>query len=80
MSKKSQHVVPNPNGGWAVKSEGSSRAVKSFETQNHAVSWARSKSKREGLDLIVHGRDGTIRFRDSYRRDPNPPQGDNGRK
>ena len=80
MSKKSQHVVPNPKGGWSVKSQGASRAIKTFDTQGDAVSWARSKSRREGLDLIVHGRDGTIRSSDSYRRDPSPPQQHNGRK
>ena len=80
MSKKSQHVVPNLKGGWSVKSQGSDRAVKTFDTQSDAVSWARSKSRKEGLDLIVHGRDGTIRSSDSYGRDPTPPQQRNGRK
>lgn len=80
MSKKSKHVVPNPKGGWSVKSQGASRAIKSFETQSDAVSWARSKSKKEGLDLIVHGRDGTIRSSDSYRKDLSPPQQRNGRR
>lgn len=80
MIKKSQHVVPNPKGGWSVKSQGSSRAVKSFDTQTDAVHWARSKSKKAGLDLMVHGRDGTIRSSASYGEDPYPPQGRNGRK
>ena len=80
MSKKSQHVVPNLRGGWSVKSYGSERAAKTFDTQSDAVSWARSKSRKEGLDLIVHGRDGTVRFSNSYRRDPSPPQQRNGRK
>jgi hypothetical protein len=80
MNKKSQHVVPNPKGGWSVKSQGSSRAIKSFDTQSDAVQWARSKSKKDRLDLMVHGRDGTIRSRASYGEDPYPPQESNGRK
>jgi hypothetical protein len=74
MAKKSQHVVPNLMGGWSVKSEGALRAVKSFDTQADAVSWARSKSRKAGSSLVVHGRDGTIRSRDSYGTDPYPPQ------
>lgn len=80
MIKKSQHVVPNLKGGWSVKSQGSSRAIKSFDTQTDAVDWARSKSKKESVDLIVHSRDGTIRSSTSYGRDPYPPQERNGRK
>jgi hypothetical protein len=80
MSKKSQHVVPNPKGGWSVKSQGSIRAIRSFATQNDAVNWARLKSKKDRRNLIVHGRDGTIRSSASYGEDPYPPQERNGRK
>jgi hypothetical protein len=79
MAKKSQHVVPNLKGGWSVKSAGALRAAKSFDTQADAVSWARSKTKKAGSSLVVHGRDGTIRLHDSYGTDPYPPR-DNHRK
>jgi len=79
LMAKSQHVVPNLKGGWSVRSEGALRAMKSFDTQADAVSWARSKSRKAGSSLVVHGRDGTIRSRDSYARDPYPPR-DNHRK
>jgi Uncharacterized protein conserved in bacteria (DUF2188) len=74
MTKKSQHVIPNLKGGWSVKSKGALRAVKSFDTQADAVSWARSKSRKAGSSLVVHGRDGTIRSWDSYGTDPCPQQ------
>lgn len=74
MIKKVQHVVPNPKGGWSVKSQGVSRASKTFETQADAVAWAKSKSKRAGGDLVVHGHDGTIRSSHSYKNDPYPPK------
>ena len=80
MSKKAQHVVPNPKGGWSVKSEAVSRASKRFDTQADAVEWARSKSRQEGLPLIVHGRDGTIRSADFHKKDPAPPNGRNARR
>lgn len=37
MSKKSQHVVSNQNGGWSVRKTGASRASKVFSTQNENV-------------------------------------------
>jgi hypothetical protein len=76
MSKRVQHVIPNPKGGWSVKSQGVSRASRTFETQADAIAWAKSKTKKEGLDLFVHGRDGTIRSSDSYGKDPKPPAND----
>jgi len=63
MNKKAQQVVPNLKGGWSVKSLGASRAIKAFKTQAEAVVWARAKSKRNGIGLIVHGRDGMVRYR-----------------
>ena len=43
---------------------GSARAARVFDTQDAAVEYAREKAKREGTELYVHGRDGTIRQRD----------------
>jgi hypothetical protein len=63
-----------------VKSLGSSRAIKNFATQGEAVSWARSKSKKQGLDLFVHKQDGTIRFSNSYRKAMSSHQPHTGRK
>lgn len=74
MSKKSQHVVPNPNGGWSVRKTGASRASKVFDTQNDAIGYARSRAKEEKLELYIHRRDGTIRERDSYGNAPMPPK------
>jgi hypothetical protein len=74
VSKISQHVVPNQNGGWSVRKTGSSRASKVFSTQNDAIDYARSRAKEEKLELYIHRRDGTIRERDSYGNDPMPPK------
>lgn len=73
--RKSQHVVTNPHGGWSVVSSGSGRASKVFATQQAAVDHARDLARRNGSELFVHGRDGTIRERDSYGKDPHPPKG-----
>ena len=75
MTKRGQHVVPNPDGGWAVRKAGSSRASGTFKTQDAAISKARSLAKKQGTELYVHGRDGKIRSRDSYGNDSHPPKG-----
>lgn len=74
MSKKGQHVVPS-GGKWTVRSAGAKRASGTFVTQGEAIDNAREKARREGTELYVHGRDGRIRERSSFGRDPYPPKG-----
>ncbi len=74
MAKKSHHVVPSPGGGWSVKAGGATRASKHFSTQKEATAWGRAVSRKQGSEFVVHGRDGTIRSKDSYGGDPNPPR------
>lgn len=74
MSKKGQHVVPSTKGGWAVRQSGAERASKVFDTQVAAVKHARTVAKKAKTELYVHGRDGTIRERNSYGNDPYPPR------
>lgn len=51
------HVISRQS-GWAVKSEGTSRASKIYKTKNEAVKGAKSTSK--GRDVVVHKKDGSI--------------------
>lgn len=74
MAKTSHHVVPDPNGGWSVKKEGASRASKHFDQKRDAITHARSISKDQGSEFVIHRRDGTIASNDSYGNDPNPPR------
>lgn len=69
-----KHVVPNPHGGWSVRSAGAARAAKNFSTQEAAVKFGKDFAKREHGELFVHGRDGTIKDRRSYGNDPLPPR------
>jgi hypothetical protein len=71
---KQHHVVPSPTGGWNVKKAGAERASKHFETKDPAEAWGRSRSQREGTELVIHRRDGTIERKDSHGRDPMPPR------
>ena len=68
-----QHVVPN-NGQWQVKRENSERATKNFSTQKEAISYARSIAINQQSELVIHGRNGQIRDKDSYGNDPCPPK------
>lgn len=61
-----QHVVPHPEGGWAVKKGGAVRATRHFDTQAAAISWGRAVSTRQGSDLYIHRRDGTVLRKDSH--------------
>lgn len=74
MSGKAQHVVPSGN-KWSVRKAGASRASKTFETQREAIADGKTKAKKQGTELFIHGRDGRIRERESYGKDPFPPKG-----
>lgn len=74
MTKKSQHVVKNPDGGWAVKKGGSTKATKVFDTQEKAIARGREIAKNQKAEFYIHGRDGRIREKDSYGKDPYPPK------
>ena len=74
MAKKNQHVVRHDE-GWAVKSAGSQRATSVHSTQAKAIEAAKSIAKNQGSEMLVHGRNGQIRERNTYGKDPFPPKG-----
>ena len=74
MSKRNQHIVPHP-GGWAVKPEGGDLASSVHPTQQDAIDRGREVARNQGTVLLIHGRDGRIRERDSHGHDPYPPKG-----
>ena len=74
MKRRNQHVVPHPN-GWAVKPEGGPGPSSVHHTQQEAIDRAREIARKQGTELLIHGRNGRIRERDSHGRDPFPPPG-----
>ncbi|MEH3036068.1 MAG: DUF2188 domain-containing protein [Sphingomonas adhaesiva] len=74
MSGKNQHVVPHA-GGWAVRGAGNGRATSVHDTQRDAIDAARGIAQNQHSELLIHGRNGQIRDRDSYGSDPFPPRG-----
>ncbi|OYZ98241.1 MAG: hypothetical protein B7X99_12180 [Rhizobiales bacterium 17-65-6] len=74
MSGKNQHVVPH-DGQWAVRGEGNARVTETFDTQREAIERGREIAQNQGSELLIHGRNGQIRERDSHGSDPFPPKG-----
>ncbi len=73
MSKKNVHIVP-ADSSWAVKQEGQRVPISHHRTQANADKAARPIAKRNGAELVIHGRDGKIRDKDSFGNDPLPPR------
>lgn len=74
MAGKNQHVVPHAD-GWAVRGAGNERVSSIHGTQADAAAQARTTAERQGTEVLIHGRNGRIRERDSYGNDPFPPRG-----
>lgn len=68
---KQIHVVPGKGGdGWDVRGSGAERAIKHTETKSEAVDRARTVSRNQGAELVIHNRDGRIAQKDSHGNDP----------
>lgn len=74
MAKR--HVVPSRAGGWDVKAPGSARASSHHRTQSDAILRAREILRRDGGEVVIHGRDGRIQDSDTIApgHDPFPPR------
>lgn len=57
MNKRT-HIIKRTN-GWVIKREGAARASRRYNTQDEALLAA--KDSKSGNDIIVHGRDGSIK-------------------
>jgi len=61
-------------GHWKVITSGASRAAKRFDSESDAIAWARSKCKRQGLELVLFNRNGTVRTSHLYKKRPSELQ------
>lgn len=71
---KNQHVVPK-DGKWQVIGEGNEKATATFSTQAEAIEKAREIAINQESEVVIHGKDGKIREKNSYGNDPYPPKG-----
>lgn len=62
------HVVPAGN-EWAVEVSGGGERTMFF-TQEEAIAAGTERAKRDKVELLIHGRDGQIRERNSFGHDP----------
>ncbi len=74
MAGKNQHVVPH-DGEWAVRGENNSRVTSIHPTQSEAIAAGRPIAQHQHSELVIHGRGGKIRDKDSHGHDPYPPKG-----
>lgn len=72
---KNQHVTPRPDGNWQVKGAGNERATVVTGTQKEAIEIAKGIAQNQNSELIIHGKNGRIREKNSYGNDPYPPKG-----
>lgn len=70
---KNQHVTPKDN-KWQVIGAGNTKATKLFDTQKEAIDFAKEIAKNQHCEVVIHGKNGRIRDKDSYGNDPNPPK------
>ena len=68
------HVVPSDK-GWRVEVEGASRPRSTHTTQLEAARAARDVARKNKTELLIHGRNGKIRDRSTYGRDPRSSKG-----
>jgi uncharacterized protein YdaT len=71
---KNQWVVKRDN-EWAVRGEGNSRDTSHHRTQSEAIDAAKSIAQNQKSELIIQGKDGKIREKNSYGNDDSPPKG-----
>lgn len=75
MAKKNEvHITPDKNSKlWEVIHN--KVLVTHVATQKEAIQVGRTLAKESKAELVIHGKDGKIRKKDSFGNDPNPPKG-----
>ncbi len=74
MPKKPVIVGPSGDGRWTVKGGGAHKPTSTHRKQSTAIERAENIAKKQQTEVIIRGRDGRIRSKDSYGKDPNPPK------
>ena len=64
-----------PDGRWGSMHEGARRASRITDTQAEAWEYSKQKAEEVKGEAFLRGRDGKIRERNSYGKDPCPPKG-----
>ncbi len=74
MPNKTKPIEVRPakgsNTGWELARQGDTRPMSTYRTQLEAADVGRRTAKREQTEFVLKGRNGRIRDRSSYGRDP----------
>jgi hypothetical protein len=68
------HVVQGDK-GWLVEVEGTARPRSTHNTQADEAKAARAIARRNKSELLIHGRNGRVRERNTYGPDPRRTKG-----
>lgn len=74
-SSTDTYRITSIDGKWKLKRDGAQRSTKIFDTQREAIEEGRRISRNQQTELVIHGRNGRIREKDSHGHDPYPPKG-----
>lgn len=77
MTKSKNIHIVLLNDGWIVQKESNYRPISVHSTQRDAVEVGREIARTQQSQLVIHGRDGRVRERNSYSLDrpaPRPPK------
>lgn len=69
MSAKQIRVMTHEN-GWQVKTDGAGKAAKVCTTQKECIDYGKQQAQRNNAELVIHGKNGQIREKNSYGNDP----------
>jgi len=72
VKTKNVSVGPSGAGRWDVSI--GDRKQSSHEKQSTAIQRGRATARKLEAELTIRGRDGKVRSKDSYGRDPKPPK------
>ena len=75
MTKRKDVFVSPHKDGWQVKKSGNEKASAITSTQREAIDRGRELAKQEKSELVVKGRNGQIRQKDSFGNDPRKTKG-----
>lgn len=68
------HITKHED-GWQVKEAKTGQVFSVSSTQKEAIQFGTSIAKHGESEILIHGRDGKIRERNSFGNDPFPPKG-----
>ncbi|MCD8450342.1 DUF2188 domain-containing protein [Tenacibaculum dicentrarchi] len=72
--QKNVHVTPKGK-NWAVKTAKSEKSYRVVTTQKQAIEIGKNVAKNNKSELLIHGKNGQIREKNSYGSDNFPPKG-----